>query len=154
MKFIVMSDSHGMREPIKKIFDDNPDAEGFFHLGDGWGDYIQLDPGYARFFLAVRGNCDWGCTMPSMRELTLDGVKIVAVHGHEQGAKNGLSGLHRLGLEKGAQLVMYGHVHKIALNRYDDGVTLLCPGALCNGATYAEVEIDGDGELHFRFREV
>ena len=71
MRIIVMSDSHGAFYSVKQIFEDNPGADLFIHLGDGARDFEEAGwvfPQTSR--KAVRGNCDYAYDL----ELPLDGL--------------------------------------------------------------------------------
>lgn len=143
MKIIVMSDSHRDRGAPAQVMAANPDAQVFIHLGDGSSDFDPPLPPAALFRL--RGNCD----MPGEAErieLNLEGVRLIALHGHKQGVKFGLSALSALAAKEGFALALYGHTH-IPNIEWRDGVTLVCPGALCaDTPTYAEIELN-DGKI-------
>ena len=43
MKWLVLSDSHGMRGSVYDILDSHPDAAGLFFLGDGLDDVEYVE---------------------------------------------------------------------------------------------------------------
>jgi len=139
MKIVVMSDSHGNAEAVEKVIAENPDADGFYHLGDGWRDFAfsSLQPGVIR--IGVRGNCDMGCELPHKDVRTIDGVKIAAVHGEDF---HGLAGAVLFGTKEKAKVVLHGHTH-IPNIEFVNGVFIVCPGTLKYGGvqTYAVLEI-------------
>jgi len=139
MKIVVMSDSHGNAEAVEKVIAKNPDADGFYHLGDGWRDFAfsSLQPGVIP--IGVRGNCDMGCELPHKDVRTIDGVKIAAVHGEDF---HGLAGAVLFGTKEKAKVVLHGHTH-IPNIEFVNGVFIVCPGTLKYGGvqTYAVLEI-------------
>ena len=114
MKIAVFSDSHGyMDHMVAAVEEEQPDH--IFFLGDNLRDGKALKKLYPHIPMELlRGNCDFG---PGQDELLieLEGVRILLVHGHQQGAKAGLEGLLAAGRARGADLVCFGHTHQ-ALN--------------------------------------
>ena len=134
-KFIVISDSHGMRSFAKKVFDMHSDADGIIFLGDGYDEISSLAAEYPHIpFYAVRGNCD-RCTAPETLTLEAEGVKIMCMHGHTYGVKGGDGRLYAL-CDKGYDIVLHGHTHT---PREDSVITdsgmlkIFNPGALITG---------------------
>ena len=144
MKIIVMSDSHGNAGAVEKVIAKNPDADGFYHLGDGWRDFAfaALQPGVLR--VGVKGNCDYGCELPQKNVRTLDGVRIAAVHGEDF---HGLADAVLFGTKEKVKIVLHGHTHVPNID-FVNGVFIVCPGTLKYGAvqTYAVLEIN-DGTV-------
>jgi putative phosphoesterase len=130
MRIIVMSDSHGDFSRVRQIFEENPGADCFIHLGDGAKDFEEagwLFPETRR--LSVRGNCDFGRDEPKTGLVQLGDRTIFYTHGDLFQAKYGLDQLERAGRERGAQIVLYGHTHR-ADCQYRDGLWLLNPGSV------------------------
>lgn len=156
MTYLILSDSHGrpdrMEEAIRRV---RPD--GILFAGDGLRDLTRVDFSALpeRFPLwAVAGNCDWLLTPlvandtllePRDEELiTLEGIRILLIHGHTYGVKGGLGSAVARAVEREADLLIFGHTHlplELHLrpddNRADFAVqkplTLFNPGSL--GAT-------------------
>ena len=130
MRVIVMSDSHGDFFRVRRIFEENPGAGCFIHLGDGAKDFEEagwLFPGSPR--LSVQGNCDLGREEPLTGLIELEGRRIFYTHGHLFHAKYGLDELERAGRERKADVVLYGHTHR-ADAQYRDGLWILNPGSV------------------------
>lgn len=128
-KLLVMSDTHGRKAAIASAVSLCSDVDCIIHLGD----YSQ-DAAYVRELTnkpvyAVRGNCDFSAEAPAELELTLEGVRIAAVHGHQQGVKMSLLRLGLFALEKEAQLLLFGHTH-MPTEQFYAGATLYNPGSL------------------------
>lgn len=132
MRIIAMSDSHGDFARVRRIFEENPGADCFLHLGDGARDFEEagwLFPDTVR--KGVRGNCDFGVDLEIPKEgmLELAGARIYYTHGDLWQVKYGLDEIRRAGRERGANVVLYGHTHR-AMAEYDDGLWLINPGSV------------------------
>ena len=139
MKIIVMSDSHGNTEAVEKVIAQNPNSDGFYHLGDGWRDFAfgTLESGVFR--IGVRGNCDMASQLPQKDVRTIEEIRVAAQHGEDF---HGLADAVLFGTREKAKVVLYGHTHIPNID-FVNGVFLICPGTLKYGAkqTYAVLEI-------------
>ena len=92
--------------------------------------------------VAVRGNCDFyayfgDAPAQKLETLYLSGYKISATHGDLYGAKYGLGGLIKLGLDTGADIVLFGHTHlplEKYVSDYERPMYLFNPGSICSGS--------------------
>ncbi|MBT7122578.1 MAG: YfcE family phosphodiesterase, partial [Clostridia bacterium] len=108
--------------------------------GDFDKDVAGLDKKYTVY--AVRGNCDMGSKQVEERIVTIDGVKILALHGRKQKVKYHLLALSLYAKEKEVDIALFGHTH-IPTERYSDGVLLYNPGSLYDmNPTYGIITID------------
>ena len=131
MKILVFSDSHGNDLYMQKAIKMHPDAEVLIYLGDGVPDFLFLPNGNSAK-LYVRGNCDWQpsySNIPTVDSITLEGKKIVFLHGHTHGAKGGMSILKSLATDMSADVLLFGHTHQ-RLEHYDDGIYYMNPGTI------------------------
>ncbi len=139
MKIVVMSDSHGNIDAVEKVIAQNHNAEGFYHLGDGWRDFAftTLEPGILR--IGVRGNYDMASTLPQKDVRTLEGVRIAALHGEDF---SGIADAVLLAAKYHAKVVLHGHTH-VPNIEFVNGVYVICPGTLKYRAvqTYAVLEL-------------
>ena len=130
MKLCVFSDSHGISDNmLHAVYVEEPDAVIF--LGDGERDLKPLRRRYPSLPIhAVCGNCDVGFSVPDKLLLTLEGVRIFAVHGHRHDVKydQGLDYLMRSALHEQADVILFGHTHVPYCERRE-GILLLNPGA-------------------------
>ena len=141
MKIIVVSDTHGASDSLRRVMELNRDADVVVHCGDSRGELEDIKLDFPdKMYYDVRGNCDFGSNLPLYLTFTLDGLKFMVTHGHAYNVKFGFEALARAAAEEGADIVFYGHTH-VADDRVMDGVRLVNPGA-CGGwgASFAVVE--------------
>lgn len=122
MKIAVISDTHGVFRPqVRRLIGE---CEAVIHAGDVCSqkllDEIRAAAGENVPFYAVRGNNDrlWAEKLPERLEFELDGIRFFLVHNKKDIPQE-------LG---GAQIVIYGHSHKYALEE-TDGRLWLNPGS-------------------------
>lgn len=141
MKIIVVSDTHGHTDALARVMELNRDADVVVHCGDSRGEMADIKMRYRdKMYYEVRGNCDFGSTLPLTLTFTLDGLTFMVTHGHAYNVKFGTEGLADAARDAGADAVFYGHTH-IPDDSVIDGVHLLNPGP-CGGwgASFAVVE--------------
>lgn len=148
VRILVLSDSHGDRDAVRRALLEQPGAEAVIFCGDGEHDLDAM--GYSfpeKAFYLVRGNCDWGSQLELKGALTLEGVKLFFTHGHLYSAKLTDSQVIAAARGCGAQILLYGHTH-IPRNEYQDGLYILNPGS-CRGyqGTYGVVDLTKGGIL-------
>ena len=155
MKIAVFSDTHGRtRGMLRAIRLEAPDL--VFHLGDYERDaqsILRQNPVQA--LLTVCGNCDHTPTQPETREVTLEGVKVYAAHGHRHRVKWELDPILNAGHFTGAGVILFGHTHK-ALCQCIEGIWVVNPGTAGMGEapTYAVLEIAGGEVRGAEIREI
>lgn len=140
----VVSDSHGNRTAIDKLFPVFAESDYIIHLGDTSSDGMYIKNAFGGKTTVVNGNCDF--MRVGENELTLDveGVKIFACHGDRYGVKQGYDRLARRAEEDGCKIALYGHTHCPA--EYEIcGVRLFNPGTLSRYSrnTYLYLVING-----------
>ena len=127
MELLIFSDSHGRAENIQVALERQVKApDVVFFLGDGARDFDRI-------FLcdvplwAVRGNCDWSSSDfadRTERLLYLEGHTILLCHGHEWGVKGGFGALIAHAADVGADIVLFGHTHKLTLETVATGTQI------------------------------
>ena len=151
MKALIFSDSHGHHEGMRQVLKMHRDADVFFFLGDGLKDLSEIEPDFPTvMFLKVCGNCDWFCGAETEKEalFTLEGRKILYMHGHTCGVKGGIGRAILEARKQGADAVLFGHTHTPHLECRTDGdkpLYVFNPGSI--GRTYG-------GVRHFGVLEV
>lgn len=130
MKIGVMSDSHGNLKAVKQAVDEMGQVDVIFHLGDYVEDALYLQTITDIPIHILKGNMDSFVNDGSMAlETTLGGFRFFACHGHKYGVKNNLQCLYYAGLEKNAQVILYGHTHHAYFE--DDGrILIMNPGSV------------------------
>lgn len=153
MKWLVLSDSHGMRGSVYDILDSHPDAVGLFFLGDGLDDveYVENTHPHLQVY-AVSGNCDrTRGTVEGVADC--GGVKVFYTHGHLYGVKSALGPLCKRAKEEGAAVALYGHTHN-PLCGTQDGVLLANPGAVSSFPSRYGILTVEDGVPFFQLRMI
>lgn len=154
-RIIVVSDSHGLVQPLEAIYERYKDTvQAFIHCGDS-----ELPMGHPllEVYRTVKGNVD---SEPFPMTLTVDigGRKILVTHGHKQGVRFGLGRIREFGLANNADLVCFGHTHKPYF-RDHDGVWLLNPGSIRVNRGFRRIPesfalIEWDNDLKVTFIDV
>lgn len=146
MRILVISDTHGDESALRRAILAQPKAEVVIHLGDGELEMERARPSFPeRMFLQVRGNCDWGSSLPATGLYTAEGAAIFYTHGHAYGVKAGLYNAICAAREQRARVLLFGHTHK-ALTDYDDGLYIMNPGSLGGWqASYGTLDITPQG---------
>ncbi len=146
-KILIISDNHGYTHQLRDVIEREMPFDLFLHLGDGErskSDYERmLPPLMASLYL--KGNNDFLPFKPVAR-FELEGVEVLAAHGHKYAVKQGLSILEHEARKQGAGLVCYGHTHRAEIHE-TDGMTFVNPGSFTGfysptGSTYAVVELE------------
>ena len=148
MKLLVFSDSHGNLSHMEQaVVAERPD--GILHLGDVVRDAQRLAQRFSDLPLEyVYGNCD-GCESgpETERVLTVEGFRILMMHGHTRGVKWGVERAVLAAQEAEAQVLLFGHTHRPLCDR-SGALWILNPGS-CRGPlfwTYGLITIQ-DGRL-------
>ncbi len=146
MRYLIFSDTHGVREPMKELYHRYPN-DGIIHLGDYNQDarwmmnYTNGHPVYQ-----VLGNCD--CTAQGLEQqiLELGGARILIAHGHRYQVKAGYGALLAAAKAEQVDAVLFGHTHIPFMERRD-GILMMNPGSLRNpDREYGIIEIE-EGEV-------
>ena len=155
MKLAVFSDSHGRTTGMVRIVRAvQPDL--ILHLGDHAWDADVLKKEFPHTPLkAVRGNCDFGSSVPETETFYCESVQVMMTHGHRYHVKTGLDSLLLAAQLSGAGLVLYGHTH-IPQFRQFGNLHVLNPGTAGQGPrrTWALVEILPSGVISCRICEL
>lgn len=136
LKIVVMSDSHGNAEAVRRIVQMHGDAELLIHLGDGEREVsltVEEFPMLIHKLRFLKGNCDYGHMIePTYQQLiqTLPyGYRIFASHGDQFQVKYGTSRIIHEARQAQADILLYGHTHTRE-NRYEDGLYIINPGSI------------------------
>ena len=128
MKVLLVSDTHGMDGNLEYVLElEKPQF--LCHMGDveGSADYIRE---IAKCPVAmVSGNNDFFTDLRQTVCFDLEGFRIFMTHGHYHSVYSGTQRLRYAGLEKQANIILFGHTHMPALE-IEDGVIVANPGSL------------------------
>lgn len=143
-RILVVSDTHGNDEILKKLVKKYEHFEYLIHLGDHIWDIDDIE--FKGKVLSIKGNADRGAKGASDRVFTIDGYNIWLTHGHLYCVKFGLNKLFYSALEKKADIVIFGHTH-VALNINYENMLFFNPGSLAyprgtNIGSYGIIEFD------------
>ena len=146
MRILVVSDTHRDSYSLRQAILQQPKAEVVLHLGDGEAEIMDMKLEFPqRMIIPVRGNCDWGSTLPATEELCLEGQRIFMTHGHLYQVKMGYYPIYCAAREKKADILLFGHTH-VPMQDYDDGLYVLNPGSLHGAnASYGILDITPAG---------
>ena len=84
---IVLSDSHGNRTAIDKLFPLLSECDYIIHLGDTSSDGQYIKKAFGEKVYLINGNCDFMKLGQDEITLEIEGVKIFACHGDRYGVK-------------------------------------------------------------------
>lgn len=158
MKILVVSDSHGRNVYLEKVLETvEPDM--LIHLGDLEGSEIFIQNKVSCPVEMVSGNNDYFSDLEREKLITIGRYKILLTHGHRYRVHFGTETIKDWARQMGADIVMFGHTHMPLLDTSTD-VTALNPGSISQPRqegripTYAIVELDRNGEIHFTLNYV
>ncbi|MGN0665664.1 MAG: metallophosphoesterase family protein [Huintestinicola sp.] len=130
MRIVAMSDSHGKKSALDRIFSmsaENGDI--FIHLGDGEKELGMIRSEYPGLDIRhVMGNCDWNSGSPIMTVIEVEGVKILCSHGHRYNVNYGTELIRSVARDNDCRVVLFGHTH-CRLQSYEDGIYIMNPGS-------------------------
>lgn len=159
MRYLVVSDSHGYNKYLEEIIKKVAPFEAMFHLGDLQCPLEEIERMAGVPTYAVSGNNDFRVDLERTQVVMVEGHRIAMCHGHRHGVYSGLERLTYFGMENEAEVVMFGHTHMPHFS-YEQGIALLNPGSASlprqtgHKKTYAIMETDREGELHFTLCEL
>lgn len=128
-KIVVVSDSHGNRAALDGLDNIFAESDFIFHLGDTSSDGGYIRAKYPDKTVVINGNCEMFSVGEKETVSDIEGVKILACHGHLYSVKTTLSRLAERAKELDCRIALYGHTHD-ARESEINGVTLLNPGTL------------------------
>lgn len=147
MRIVVMSDSHGRADRVKKVIEEQPEAELFIFLGDGTRDFHAAMRGVPKEDWCVCGNCDFGSSDDYNLVSYVWDIKFYCTHGHQWNVKYDPTELIEQAKQKEVRVLLYGHTHQ-AFYEYQDGLHIMNPGSLGSPRgslypTYGVIDIQG-----------
>ena len=128
-KLLILSDSHGSADTVRRILTAESDADAVIFLGDGLRDLDKALTAVPKMRVySVAGNCDFGALEPLDGLAAFDSVVLFYTHGHMYGVKYDLDTLTEAAAARGAEVALFGHTH-IPLSEQRGTVLLFNPGS-------------------------
>lgn len=132
MQIVVVSDTHGRYDLLKKVLEMHADAALAVHCGDGQVEtdlWLSEHPEWAERMIRVRGNCDYDRSIPLQQTVALPfGHRVLVLHGHTAMHGDFQQNLIDRAKAENADLVFFGHIH-VRIDRTVQGVHLFSPGS-------------------------
>lgn len=111
-EWLILSDTHGNTDRVRRVLSLCAPVDGILFLGDGEHDMEVLQQQYPALpVVGVRGNCDFFSRLPVACVCTIAGHTLWLTHGHAYGVKGGTARLEAAAFEGGADAVLFGHTH-------------------------------------------
>lgn len=159
MKILLVSDTHGKNEGLRELLKRLGKIDALFHMGDSEErkGYIEEMAGCPVYM--VKGNCDYGSTLPYKLVVEMGGHKFYITHGDHEGVNYSLEMLKESARMNDADVALFGHTHQPVID-YEGGVTAVNPGSLSqprpygSKPTYILMEIDEKKEIHYSINEL
>ncbi|WP_022761156.1 metallophosphoesterase family protein [Butyrivibrio sp. AD3002] len=164
VKILVISDSHGYPGYAKKAIEKESPFDILVHCGDIQDSISSItgeNPPYE--VKIVRGNCDFGNSLPTDEEFKAGFLSVWATHGNAYNVKyeESLKTLKEAAKSRCADLVLFGHSHYAEIVKDKEaGITLVNPGSICypqvtgDKATYAVITVTDDYEIIPEIKEI
>lgn len=160
MRILVVSDSHGKNENVKKAIEAAGKIDALIHLGDVGYSYHEIESMAHVPTYIVAGNTDYIPELKDRMILMFGEHRIYVVHGHREGVSMGLSTLRYNALQNECDIALYGHTHVPHLDENPDDVTILNPGSISlprqddHKKTYAIIDIDDFDGVTYEFHSI
>lgn len=140
----VVSDSHGNRAALDKLFPVFSESDYIIHLGDTSSDGAYIKKAFPSKTYLLNGNCDLTKCGESELELQIEDIKLFACHGDKFGVKYSYEKLAAEAAKRGCAVALFGHTHR-AVESESCGVSLFNPGTLSRYSrnTYLYLVISG-----------
>jgi len=152
MKIVVVSDTHNSTNLLKnKILPKyQGEAQMVVHLGDYAKDLIGLQSCFPCYKMAWVGGAYESCEQEE-KILEVAGKKILIMHGHTKGVKEGLQRIASYSQSKGVDACFFGHTHRATIFEIN-GILFMNPGHLVEPRvvghnSYGIVTISGEGKV-------
>ena len=159
MKILILSDSHGHHDLVRRAIGIEAPIDMLIHAGDVEGDLEKiLGTGREYEIRAVAGNMDWLDKLEDELCFPVGDHVLYLTHGHRLGVHGGTRRLVERAKAMGADIAVYGHTHIPDYGRENE-VTVVNPGSIARPRqegrrkTYAvlTIEKDGTADVSFRF---
>ena len=154
MRILIVSDTHRNNENFLKVLDREGPLDMVVHCGDTEGSEYLISKSAGCPAHIVMGNNDFFSDLPREIEFEIAGYKVWVTHGHNYYVSLGNETLKEIALQRGIDIVMYGHTHKPVIEEKTE-LTMLNPGSLTyprqNGhrPSYIIMEVNENRDVHY-----
>lgn len=154
MKILIVSDTHGKHENLRKIIWNVSPIDMLIHCGDTEGGEDRIAEMAGCPCEIVAGNNDFFSQLPAECDFMLGRYKVWLLHGHNFYVSMGPEHLIEEARARGVDIVMYGHTHRPSVE-LTDGLYVVNPGSVSyprqdgRKPSYIIMELDSEGEAHF-----
>lgn len=156
MKLLIVSDTHKRNDNYFEVLrQQKPDM--VIHCGDAEGAEYALTEAADCPVQIVLGNNDFFSYLPKELMLEIGHYRVWVTHGHNYYVSMGSENIKREAVARGADIVLYGHTHRPLVD-IDSNVIAVNPGSLSyprqegKRPSYALMELDDEGEVHFTIK--
>ncbi len=126
-KIIILSDTHGNLQDLRKTTPLLQEADLILFAGDGYNDFNLFPSEIYKKTKLVAGNCDFFGDKEII--FKVEGKNILLCHGDRYRVKQGLLQLSLHAKENNCDVVIYGHTHEARIDE-SDGILFINPGTL------------------------
>ena len=150
-RILVVSDTHGSSSLLRKCIALEEPFDMLIHCGDVEGQEEEIRRLAGCETHIVSGNNDYFTSLPREEEFSIGKYRAFLTHGHSYGVSLGLDRIVEEAKERGADTVIFGHIHR-PVDKKRDGVRILNPGSLTyprqegRRPSYAALYVYSDGE--------
>lgn len=111
-KIMIVSDTHGNNQYLNKALEAEGAFDLFLHLGDLEGSEYFIESFVEGKKELIAGNNDYYVEYPNEKMIEVQGYRIWMTHGHRYQVYMGVSALREAGIQKGADIILFGHIHQ------------------------------------------
>ena len=129
MKVLIVSDTHRQNDNFLQVMEQEEPVDLLIHCGDIEGSEYLISKRAGCPVHMVTGNNDFFSDLPREKEFRIGRYKVWLVHGNVYGVSVGTRLLKQEAMDRGVDIVMYGHTHKPSVDR-DGSVIAVNPGSL------------------------
>lgn len=157
MKILIVSDTHGKHENLRKVIRQEQPFDKMIHLGDVEGGEDEIGELAGCPVEMVAGNNDFFSSLPLEKEIEIGKYRVLLTHGHYYYVGMGIENIRKEAAARNFDIVMFGHIHRPVLDM-EGGVITLNPGSIAyprqegREPSYIVMEIDETGEAHFEIK--
>ena len=157
MKILIVSDTHRYNDNFEQVIENEGPVDMLIHCGDIEGSEYYYEERVDCPVHMVAGNNDIFSDLPYEEEFMIGGHKVFLTHGHHCYVSLENKILVEEALSRGADIVMYGHIHRPIIDVRSD-ITVINPGSLTYPRqegrlpSYIVMEVDRFGYAEYKLK--